>query len=193
MNPSPPLPPPSHNQFIASLRDAACPAPLVKIIASSMGMAKLPHLLHEYAETSNAPKINLYGTTGIYITRYMLDDGPSGRTYLHQFHRPDEDREYHDHPWPFTAFIIVGSYVETRVKEESTSITSLSEERSAGTSYTITASEWHRIESLCNGDPVWTLVRTGPKEKSWSFFDSTSGRKTPWREFIRLKALDGAE
>ena len=35
------------------------------------------------------------------------------RLYLHILGRPDEDREYHDHPWGFTTLVLWGGYTET--------------------------------------------------------------------------------
>jgi hypothetical protein len=195
-------PNPHHAKFIASLRELSTPLPppLLDLLTIHMGAPNLSSLLAEYGESSGVPKVVLHGTTGPYLTRYMLHDGSAGRTYLHQFHRPDEDREYHDHPWAFTAYVLVGSYTEARLVERLELVEGRTapvlapnlQVRFAGTSYTIGASEWHRIESLCGQSSVWTIVQTGPKEKSWGFFDPNTGRKTPWREFLRMKGLDGA-
>lgn len=34
------------------------------------------------------------------------------RLYLHILGRPDEDREFHDHPWGFTTLVLWGGYTE---------------------------------------------------------------------------------
>lgn len=47
------------------------------------------------------------------MTRYYLSPKIFGcRLVLHQFHRSDNDRHYHDHPWNFISFILKGSYIE---------------------------------------------------------------------------------
>lgn len=50
---------------------------------------------------------------GLLMTRYYLTPKILGfRLVLHQFHRSDNDRHYHDHPWNFISWIIKGSYIE---------------------------------------------------------------------------------
>jgi len=50
---------------------------------------------------------------GLLMTRYYLSPKIFGlRLVLHQFHRSDNDRHYHDHPWNFISWIIKGSYIE---------------------------------------------------------------------------------
>lgn len=113
----------------------------------------------------------------------------NGRTYLHEFHRPDEDEEFHDHPWPFDAYILIGGYDEQRFVGFSESGHKIKiHERCAGDFYHIKANTFHRISAL-HTVPTWTVVRTGPKEKSWSFLNAGTGKLTPWREFIRGKGV----
>ena len=46
------------------------------------------------------------------MTRYKLLLTRWGNLYLHVFHRSDEDRELHDHPWGFVSLILWGGYYE---------------------------------------------------------------------------------
>jgi hypothetical protein len=32
--------------------------------------------------------------------------------YVHWIYQPDDDRDPHDHPWPFVSFVIRGGYAE---------------------------------------------------------------------------------
>lgn len=47
-----------------------------------------------------------------YMRRFILLRTPLGACYLHLFFRSDNDRGLHDHPWPFTSFIVSGGYWE---------------------------------------------------------------------------------
>lgn len=50
---------------------------------------------------------------GLLMTRYYLTPRIFGiRLVLHQFHRSDNDRHYHDHPWNFISLILKGGYIE---------------------------------------------------------------------------------
>ncbi len=59
-----------------------------------------------------------HGTKGVpYMTRYRLVECKAWALYLHIFHRSDADSgdkfgNYHDHPWPFTTWILWNGYVE---------------------------------------------------------------------------------
>jgi hypothetical protein len=51
--------------------------------------------------------------SGLLMTRYYLTPKIFGcRLVIHQFHRSDNDRHYHDHPWNFISLILKGSYIE---------------------------------------------------------------------------------
>jgi hypothetical protein len=51
--------------------------------------------------------------SGPLMTRYYLSPKIFGfRLAIHQFHRSDNDRHYHDHPWNFISIILKGSYIE---------------------------------------------------------------------------------
>lgn len=50
---------------------------------------------------------------GLLMTRYYLTPKIFGcRLVIHQFHRSDNDRHYHDHPWNFISIILKGKYYE---------------------------------------------------------------------------------
>lgn len=51
--------------------------------------------------------------SGLLMTRYYLTPKIFGvRLVIHCFHRSDNDRHYHDHPWNFISLILKGSYIE---------------------------------------------------------------------------------
>src|SRR4051812_9607864 len=49
---------------------------------------------------------------GPMITRHRLIRVPWFGVYVHEIHRPDVDRDLHDHPWAFASFILSGGYTE---------------------------------------------------------------------------------
>lgn len=50
-----------------------------------------------------------------YLTRWFIVGGLESqgrRVYLHYFHRGDQERALHDHPWAFTSLVIWPGYYE---------------------------------------------------------------------------------
>ena len=80
--------------------------------------------------------------------------------YLHEFLGSDDDRAMHDHPWPWTSFLIEGSYIE-HTPEGSVL-------REAGSVVSRPADALHRVE-LPEGGRAVTLFFTGPIERAWGF------------------------
>lgn len=110
--------------------------------------------------------------------------------YLHRFHRGDEDRELHNHPWEWSfSFILVGGYrEERRVKrwvwnayEDAVEI----HIKPPGAFNAIGKDDFHRVD-LLDGE-CWTLFVTGPKVDTWGFWERATGEFLPWREFVNRK------
>ena len=96
--------------------------------------------------------------------------------YLHRFMRSDDDRALHDHPWANVSVLLVGRYVEHRIRAGGTEVRT---ERHAGSVVARLPRTAHRIE-LIDG-PCWTLFITGPKVRAWGFH--CRRRWVPWQEF----------
>lgn len=114
---------------------------------------------------------------------------PSGpiAVYLHRFHRGDEDKALHNHPWRWAlSLVLTGGY---------------SEERRVGGAFVVQHivrplsfnwighDDFHRVD-LLEAD-CWTLFISGPKVSSWGFWDRHTGEFIPWREFITRKRGEG--
>ncbi len=110
--------------------------------------------------------------------------------YLHRFHRGDEDREVHNHPWDWSfSIILVGGYREQRrVLDEFAEADRMwsTEDRilRPGDVNHIGRHDFHRVE-LLDGE-CWTLFVAGPKTASWGFWSQQRGFE-PWREFVNRK------
>ena len=119
--------------------------------------------IHRCAE--HLPRKTFCGENGPYLTRYVLSSIPQFSVYYHQFHRADEDREFHNHPWEWAkATILHGGYVEERLTDDLQVVTTTYE---AGDSNFIEASVFHRVASI--KPDTWTLIHVGRKVQDWGF------------------------
>lgn len=108
-------------------------------------------------------------TTGDpYMTRILFPRVFGFRPMLHHIHRPDYDRDLHDHPWAWCVSLILrGSYDEERPADcHHADCMRTVERRVRWTNY-ITRGTWHRITEL-HGN-VWTLFIAGPRVQKWGF------------------------
>ena len=139
------------------------------------------------------------------LIRWKLLNTPWFRLCLHIFHRSDEDRELHDHPWAFFSLILWNGYVEVRPARVYRARmagceaahrrvplglqAALFGDRSTyehrrilpGTLLFRPARWAHRIE-IRPGRPSVSLVLMLRKEREWGFFTTTGWRH--WRKFL---------
>ena len=128
-----------------------------------------------------------------YLTRWYL--WPSGpRTsedevtpkspfavFIHFFHRSDDDREQHNHPWTRSiALILKGGYVEERGFEERTF--------KPGSVNIISKDDYHRVELLDPANGSWSLFIAGANAGSWGFKNAITGAHIPWKEYVGKKS-----
>jgi hypothetical protein len=103
--------------------------------------------------------------------------------YLHRFHRGDIDRELHSHPWRWAvSLVLVGGYIEERRTADGRIEMKVCR---PGSINRLKASDFHRVD-LRDGE-AWTLFLVGPKVAQWYFWDRTTDREIPWREFLASK------
>lgn len=98
-----------------------------------------------------------------YLWRLRILVTPWFSIFLHRIHRPDNQRDLHDHPWAFASFVLWGWYKE------------------------IIGDSWRQCEirrrwfnwkratgrhsiSEVSRRPCWTLVFTGPRVRVWGFW-----------------------
>lgn len=63
-----------------------------------------------FAKIPHTTIVNCFGDK--YLTRWYLFRRKSMGLFLHLFHRSDEDRAFHDHPWNFISLILWRGYHE---------------------------------------------------------------------------------
>lgn len=114
-----------------------------------------------------------------YLKRwFIVPRNPWFNIYLHHFHRSDDDRANHDHPWRNMSILLHGSYFEhlgdgSVVLRDPTWKFWRWPRRNA---------TWqHRVE-LIDGRKVWTLFITGRKVRVWGFYCQRGW--IPWTEFV---------
>lgn len=115
----------------------------------------------------------------IYLIRWTLFTIPilGWSLKLHKICLPDSDRCEHDHPWWFWQLSIRGGYVETRGDGKRHKVW-LPIPRFRPSNFR------HRIESLLNDKPAWTLVFCGKNSGTWGFF--TNSGWIYWRKFVDM-------
>lgn len=118
----------------------------------------------------------------LYLTRLNIIQTPWFSIKLHWIHRPDPDRDLHDHPWPFVAFVLRGGYEEYESLNPTIHGGRLRIIQWFNYKDTRTA---HRISKVKSN--TLTLIFTGPRSKDWGFFDEKTYQFTPWKEYEEAK------
>ena len=95
-----------------------------------------------------------------YLERWILWCGVTFR--LHKFHKGDDDRAFHDHPWWFVT-LPLQSYVEKTPGGGEQLVRH-------GRPHFRAARHQHIVQIEVD-KPVWTLLITGSKSKEWGFWD----------------------
>lgn len=129
-----------------------------------------------------------------YLTRwYLWPGGPrSGgdgvtpnapfAVFIHYFHRSDEDREQHNHPWDVSvALVLAGGYVEERGDAVRTF--------GPGSINIIRKDDYHRVDLLDPKQGSWSLFIAGKNVGSWGFRDDHTGEHIPWHEYLERRNL----
>ena len=138
----------------------------------------------------------------LYLTRLTLFKTPWFSVKVHWIHKPDPDRDLHDHPWPFASFILRGWYKELECRRPDMrgiwmrfaqgpackEVTEVADrrypvvERLVRWFNTKDTRAAHRITSA--SPKLVTLVFTGPKTKEWGFYDEETFKYTDWEPYI---------
>lgn len=111
------------------------------------------------------------GYSNPYLERwYVIPRNKFFNIYLHCFHRSDDERALHDHPWAWCSILLIGSYVEwSRPKPgDGCPLPFIVRRFKAGSVRFHWPSFAHRLvidyDTTC-----WTLFITGPRVRRWGF------------------------
>lgn len=141
----------------------------------------------------------------LYMERFWLfnpypDTGASGADRkpwrfpiairIHRIVLPDQDRDFHDHPWNARTFILRGGYSEVRPCNDLPThgglpmATGRIFQRHAGDTAALRFGEYHRITEVSPGG-AWTLFVTGKYRGTWGFL--VDGAKVQWRRYLGIE------
>ncbi len=95
-----------------------------------------------------------------YLERWIVWFGFTLR--LHKFHKGDDDRAFHDHPWWFVT-LPLADYRELTPGGGARRVQRWRPH--------FRRAKHRHIVQLIDGRPVLTLILTGPKSKEWGFWD----------------------
>lgn len=110
-----------------------------------------------------------------YLWRLRIIQTPWFGIYLHKLCSPDPRDILHDHPWPFTSFVLKGGYVEFvpgPYYAKSRHVKRVNVKRFNNS--------YHWIADL-DSTPTWTLVFVGRRRRVWGYLDR-DGKRTPYNE-----------
>jgi hypothetical protein len=108
-----------------------------------------------------------------YLTRWYLFRREWLGVFLHLFHRSDEDRALHDHPWSFLTIVLWRGYREFTPKGVRRIWPGMVLYRPA---------EWrHRVE-LIKGRSALTLVLRFRSRREWGFWEGGT-RFVQWNQW----------
>lgn len=100
-----------------------------------------------------------------YLHRFQILMTPWFSIFFHRIYRADNQRDLHDHPWNFFSIILRGWYGENVPREDS-----------RGQEYVKrrwfnfkVAEDRHSIRTVSRV-PVWSLVFTGRRRRTWGFW-----------------------
>jgi len=110
--------------------------------------------------------------------------------FLHRFHRGDDDRECHSHPWHWAiSLILAGGYIEER-RVRGTNIVVERVVKPWSINF-IRGDDYHRVDLL--EEDAWSLFVAGPRASDWYFWNRDTGETTQWEKFIARKRGETVE
>lgn len=146
------------------------------------------NFLDQYPPRWWCPIVNIYGGAGheeVYMRRFILSPKlPRGQLYLHVFFRPDQDRDPHDHPFPFWTLPLNQGYIEEVYNSRKHCFSAIFvpplkwSHRAAKHTHRITATQTGHF-------PLVTLVWRGNTERTWGFWCHTQGIIGRVRDWVR--------
>ena len=124
---------------------------------------------------------HITGKDGSYYMKRWMFWCPWFGVRIHKICRSDAGRDFHDHPWDFVSIGLWGSYTEWVPGSPPQGGSPFFQWPYRYTAPFInkkSAEALHRLELQA---PVWTLVFTGPKRRTWGFQTPTGW--VHWRDY----------
>lgn len=119
------------------------------------------------------PKFTITDNKGTpYLTRYYLFRCERFRVFLHKFHRSDDDRAMHDHPWPFVTVLLhgLGYYEHTPEGVDYYPPFSVSVRLNPARPHRVELERTVKPDGQAGPEaPQWTLFIAGRNVRKWGF------------------------
>jgi hypothetical protein len=149
--------------------------------------ARLPAFLQRWLRKRIArlvcwrmPDFIIGGAQAPYLLRwFVIPRNPVFNLYVHEFHRSDDDRALHDHPWINLSILVTGEYTEHTICAGGVHLRRV---RREGDLVLRRSRHAHRIE--LHAGPCHTLFITGPRLRAWGFHCADAGW-IHWKAFTR--------
>lgn len=133
--------------------------------------------MQAWAETLMASRPADFVIGDDYLHRWwVIPRNPFFNVYLHDLRQSDDDRAFHDHPWPNTSVILFGGYIEHTPDGVFA--------RKAGDVVQRRARDLHRLE-VTPGERAISLFVTGMVEREWGF--RCEHGWVHWRDFVNAR------
>lgn len=117
-----------------------------------------------------------------YMSRWTVASLGPFRLRVHRFHRSDDDRAKHDHPWWSVSVALEGEAVDRRQDDRARAIR-------PGTVFVRSPAYAHWIE-VPEGREALTLFLTGPRVREWGFLCPSGWRR--WQDYAAPTDRGGA-
>lgn len=126
-------------------------------------------LLKAWARRLPARVISIDGRP--YLLRFLVARVAGCEVYLHRFLTADGERHLHDHPWAWSAsLLLAGGYREECMRLVDGYDGPRTRERLIrAPRLNLIGAGFHRIAEVLPG--TWTLFIVGPRRKMWGFLD----------------------
>jgi hypothetical protein len=86
----------------------------------------------------------------------------------------------HNHPWPFTAYVLMGGYTESRYEVVDGKVTTTTEEHRAGDKNHVPLDLFHEVTEIHDPGRTLTLMVCGRGNKGqWGYIDPNTGEFRP--------------
>lgn len=121
-----------------------------------------------------------------YMERYWLI--PYSKYFLairiHHILRSDDDRAFHDHPWPYLTIVLRGGYHEVKPAYDKSGLYIGDTRKWYGPGSILfrRSNSFHRLE-VPEGQTAWTLFTTGRYMRKWGFMPNPA-YKIPHNEYL---------
>lgn len=168
-----------------------------QLLRLTAGKPRGTNFFDQYPPRWWAPMVHIYGGPGheaVYMTRILLSPqfGKGRQLYLHVFHKPDQDRDPHDHPFGFRTLPLNQGYWEDVFNTSQQCFTRLHAPRLVWSHRA--AKHTHRvIDTDTNRWPLITLVWRGPSERKWGFWCHRDAARERWFVGAREYTAGGSD